>query len=138
VIEPNLTGPKAVCSLIRLIPYWYYRYRFQFRYYRYFQIHELVVEHDFPDPTFCAENLFESRSSPISLLIEEKTTISTIHHLLPVSFSWFHPSNPTFLITKRSSLRNGHPSFDLVHAFLQLWYSQIILLEFLGPFCKQS
>jgi len=67
-----------------------------------------------PASTFCAENFFDRRSSPSTLLIEENT-ISAIH-LLPASFSCFHPLNPSFLIRKTSSFRNGHP-FDLVDAF---------------------
>src|SRR6266487_2262820 len=67
-----------------------------------------------PASTFCAENFFESRSSPSTLLIEENT-ISAIH-LLPVSFSCFHPSYPSFLRRKTSSLLNGHP-LDVVDAF---------------------
>ena len=68
-----------------------------------------------PASTFCAENFFDRRSSPSTLLIEEENTISAIH-LLPASFSCFHPLNPSFLIRKTSSFRNGHP-FDLVDAF---------------------
>gem|GEM_PF-2251271 len=67
-----------------------------------------------PASTFCAENFFESRSSPSTLLIEENT-ISAIH-LLPVSFSCFHPSYQSFLTRKTSSLLNGHP-LELVDAF---------------------
>jgi hypothetical protein len=37
-------------------------------------------------------------------------------HLLPASFSCFHPSYPSFLISRTSSLRNGHP-LALVDAF---------------------
>jgi len=40
-----------------------------------------------PASTFCVENFFDKRSSPSTLLIEEKT-ISAIH-LLPASFSFF-------------------------------------------------
>src|SRR6516162_7675513 len=67
-----------------------------------------------PASTFCALNFFERRFSRNTLLIEEKT-ISTIH-LLPASFSCFHLSYPSSLISKTSSLRNGHP-FVLIDAF---------------------
>ena len=67
-----------------------------------------------PASTFCALNFFERRSSPNTLFSEEKT-ISAIH-LLPVSFNCFHPSYPSFLISKTSSLLNGQP-LDLVDAF---------------------
>jgi hypothetical protein len=67
-----------------------------------------------PVSIFCALNSFESMSSPNTLFSEEKT-ISAIH-LLPVSLSCFHPLYPNFLISKTSSLRNGHP-LDLVDAF---------------------
>lgn len=68
-----------------------------------------------PASTFCALNFFENSSSPNTLFSEEKT-ISAIHLLLPVSLSCFHPSYPSFLISKTSSLLNGHP-LDLVDAF---------------------
>jgi hypothetical protein len=66
--------------------------------------------------TFCALNFFDRRRySPNTLLIEEKT-ISAIH-VPPASFScFFHRSNPSFLIRKTSSFRNGY-LFDLVDAF---------------------
>src|SRR5215207_1217939 len=68
-----------------------------------------------PASTLCALNLLENKSSPNTLLIEENT-ISAIH-LLPVSFSCFHPSYPSFLVSKTLSRLNGH-SLDLVDAFL--------------------
>jgi hypothetical protein len=69
-----------------------------------------------PASTFCALNFFERRSSPNTLLFSEEKTISVIH-LLPVSFNCFHPSYPSFLISKKtSSLLNGQP-LDLVDAF---------------------
>src|SRR5215211_5146518 len=68
-----------------------------------------------PASTFCALNFFESMSSPNTLFNEEKT-ISAIH-LLPVFFSCFHPSYPSFLISKKTPfLLNEHP-LDLVDAF---------------------
>src|SRR4030095_13075552 len=80
-----------------------------------YRIRKLLYNITFkPASTFCALNFFERRSSPNTLFSEEKT-ISAIH-LLPVSFSCFHPSYRSFLISKTSSLLNGHP-FDLVEAF---------------------
>ena len=59
-----------------------------------------------PPSTFCALNLFENRSSPNTLLIEENT-ISAIH-LLPASFICFHLWYPSSLINSISSLLKGH------------------------------
>jgi hypothetical protein len=67
-----------------------------------------------PASTFCALNFFDNKSSPNTRLIEEKT-ISAIH-LFPASFSCFHPSYPSFLTRKTSSLRREH-HFDLADAF---------------------
>ena len=67
-----------------------------------------------PPSTFCVLNLFENRSSPNTLLIEENT-ISAIH-LLPASFICFHFWYPSFLSSSTSSLLNWHP-LVLVDAF---------------------
>ena len=67
-----------------------------------------------PASTFCALNFFDNKSSPNTRLIEEKT-ISAIH-LFTASFSCFHPSYPSFLTRKTSSLRREH-HFVLADAF---------------------
>ncbi len=76
--------------------------------------------------TFCALNFFKGDLR--LMLFSDKKNISDIR-LLPVSVKRFHPSYPSFFISKTSSLLNGQP-LDLVDMYIPIW-----AYDFLYFFC---